>query len=50
MPRAVKGFAGKGCHALTAAIESALGTVTGDVKTPEYHQQAKQGQQAKAGA
>lgn len=47
---AVKGYAGKGCHALTEAIEKSLGSVTSDQKTPEYHHAAKQGQQAKAGA
>ena len=45
----VQGCAGPSCAALTADIEKALGTVTGDQKTAEYHQSAKQAQQAKAG-
>lgn len=47
---AVKGHAGPGCKNLTAAIEKALGKVTSDRRTPEYHQTASQKQQAKAGA
>ena len=46
----VEGCAGPGCQKLTEAIEQALGTVTSDQKTPEYHMAAKQSQQAQAGA
>ncbi len=45
----VEGVAGPGCSNLTKQIEAALGTVTSDKKTPEFHQQSKQTQQAKAG-
>lgn len=46
----VEGHAGPGCKQLTEAIEKALGTVTSDTKTHEFHQFAKQGQQTQAGA
>lgn len=46
----VTGHAGPGCKNLTKDIEDALGTVTSDTKTAEFHQSAKQGEQAKAGA
>jgi hypothetical protein len=46
----VTGHAGPGCKNLTKDIEDALGTVTSDQKTGEYHQAAQQGQQAQAGA
>lgn len=32
----VKGVKGSGCTALTKALESAIGTTTGDVKKPEF--------------
>lgn len=44
---AVEGHAGAGCKELTAQIEKALGTTTGDRKTHEYHQRAAQAQKAK---
>jgi hypothetical protein len=44
----VKGCAGKQCGELTKALEAALGTVTQDVKKPEFYQPAKQTQQQKA--
>lgn len=34
----VKGCRGPSCSNLTAALEKALGSVVGDVKTPEYLQ------------
>lgn len=40
-----EGIVGTGCKALTAAIERAIGTVTGDVKKPEFVQQVKQTKQ-----
>lgn len=45
------GFAGASCKQATAALEKALGTVTSDEKTAEFHQGAacKLPQQAKAG-
>ena len=33
-----KGVVGLGCKALTAAIERAIGDVTGDQKKPEFNQ------------
>ncbi|TXI84783.1 MAG: DUF2997 domain-containing protein [Cupriavidus sp.] len=46
-----QGFAGASCQQATAALEKALGTVTRDDKTPEFHQGAAcpLPQQAKAG-
>lgn len=46
-----QGFAGASCKQATAALEKALGTVTNDTKTPEFHQGAAcpLPQQAKAG-
>lgn len=38
----VNGCRGPSCSNLTAAIEKALGTVTSDVKTPEFLQSAVQ--------
>lgn len=46
----VEGCAGPSCKQLSEAIEKALGSVTNDTKTGEFHQAAKQGQQAQAGA
>jgi hypothetical protein len=43
-----KGVVGQGCQALTKAIENAIGQTTGDVKKPEYFQQAGQANQQKA--
>ena len=43
----VKGCTGRQCADLTRDLERALGTVTADVKKPEYFQQQKQTQQAK---
>jgi hypothetical protein len=40
----VKGAVGRQCADLTQALESALGTVTQDVRRPEFYQQAKQTQ------
>lgn len=34
-----QGVQGTGCHALTRAIEDAIGPVTADQKKPEYYQQ-----------
>lgn len=45
-----KGVSGRGCSALTAAIEASLGRVTGDVKKPEFHQQVNAHEQARAAA
>lgn len=36
---AVSGVSGPGCKALTASVESKLGTVTGTAATPEATQQ-----------
>lgn len=41
-----RGVKGSGCKALTAAIERAIGDVTGDRKTPEFTQQAPQQRKA----
>lgn len=45
-----EGFAGATCKQATAALESALGTVTRDERTPEFYQQqtTNRPQQAKA--
>lgn len=45
------GFSGASCLQATKALESVLGTVTDDTKTPEFHQAASQSQpqQARAG-
>jgi len=43
-----EGFAGATCKQATAALESALGTVTRDERTPEFYRQATHPQQAKA--
>lgn len=45
------GFSGASCTQATAALEKALGKVTADQKTPEFHQGAtcKLPQQQKAG-
>lgn len=47
---AAEGVKGSGCQALTRAIEAALGTTVGDVKKPEFFQQAPAAQSAQAGA
>ena len=39
---AVSGCPGPGCKQLTADLERALGAVTKDTRTAEYHQQAQQ--------
>lgn len=44
------GVRGSGCKALTAAIESAIGTTTSDVKKPEFMQAAGQASGMKASA
>jgi hypothetical protein len=46
-----KGFQGASCLQATKSLESALGLVTDDTKTREFHQAASQSQpqQAKAG-
>jgi len=36
----VEGCAGPACHDLTRALETALGTVTKDTRTPEFHKNA----------
>ncbi len=38
----VKGVAGKGCKAMTKAIENALGATTNDRLTSEYHEEEKE--------
>lgn len=43
----VKGVAGKGCKALTEALESDLGVVASTETTREYSQAAESRQQAK---
>ncbi len=43
-----KGVIGKGCQALTAAIESALGSRAADTLKPEFHKVPQVGLQAKA--
>jgi hypothetical protein len=45
----VQGCAGPGCQKLSEGISKALGSTVSDVKTPEFHRSATQGQQAKAG-
>lgn len=37
----VKGVKGQGCKALTREIEKALGKVTADKKTREYHEKPR---------
>lgn len=44
-----QGVAGPGCHALTRAIEQALGATTADQKKPEFYQQQTAGQVNRAG-
>lgn len=41
----VCGPGGPACHVLTAAIERAIGTTTGDQLKPEFHRQQGQSQQ-----
>ena len=44
-----KGVVGKGCQALSQAIEDAIGATVDNRKKPEFFQQAPAGQQASAG-
>lgn len=41
------GYKGKSCQDATKQLEQALGVVTSDVKTAEYHQTASNQQQSK---
>lgn len=45
----VSGVTGSGCKALTKPIEDALGTVTSDKQTADYHKQPQQRQTAGGG-
>lgn len=44
-----KGVTGQGCAALTKALEESLGRTVGDVKKPEFYQQAKAHEANRAG-
>lgn len=45
----VKGFKGEGCHAITAALEQALGEVAETQNTPEFYEKgAKRRDEQKA--
>jgi Protein of unknown function (DUF2997) len=44
-----KGFTGSGCKAASQFIEKALGTVTGEQLTAEYHQTQSENQPLKQG-